>query len=223
MQGPDGDFGLVPGGEVVHDIDVEVLRILPGGLDLAIYERNRSTPGRSSEGLDLDLARRAGDVVGETSPVVDVLGVSPASRSSSMTYSIPARSMSALATAPRFQVVRPSCSRKSGLSAWESVPSGPVTCPDLRFGVSASDRERPFVTGVNGPLMAQRTAASPGLTGMPCSSPVLLDRCHLSGRGRRVKAREATACGLALTRRTRPRQSSSEEDSACLEAASVSD
>jgi hypothetical protein len=42
------------------------------------------------------------------------------------------------------------------LSAWESVPSGPVTCPDLRFGVPASDRERPLVTGVNGPLMARR-------------------------------------------------------------------
>jgi hypothetical protein len=42
------------------------------------------------------------------------------------------------------------------LSAWESVPSGPVTWPDLRGGVSASDRERPLVTGVNGPLMARR-------------------------------------------------------------------
>ena len=41
------------------------------------------------------------------------------------------------------------------LSAWESVPSGPVRCPDLRDGLSASDRERPFVTGVNGPLMAR--------------------------------------------------------------------
>src|SRR5205807_9222978 len=40
--------------------------------------------------------------------------------------------------------------------------------------------------------------------------PVLLDSCRPSGRGCRVKAREATACGLALTRRTRPRQSSSE-------------
>ncbi len=28
--------------------------------------------------------------------------------------------------------------------------SGPVARPDLRVGVSASDRERPFVTGVNG-------------------------------------------------------------------------
>lgn len=33
------------------------------------------------------------------------------------------------------------------LSAWESVPSGPVMWPDLRDGVSASDRERPLVTG----------------------------------------------------------------------------
>jgi hypothetical protein len=37
------------------------------------------------------------------------------------------------------------------LSAWEAMPSGPVTWPDLRDGVSASDRERPLVTGVNGP------------------------------------------------------------------------
>ena len=41
------------------------------------------------------------------------------------------------------------------LSAWESVPSGPVTWPDLRVGVFASDRERPLVTEVNGPLMAR--------------------------------------------------------------------
>jgi len=41
------------------------------------------------------------------------------------------------------------------LSAWESAPSGPVTWPDLRDEVSASDRERPLVTGVNGPLMAR--------------------------------------------------------------------
>ncbi len=36
------------------------------------------------------------------------------------------------------------------LSAWEAVPSGLVTWPDLRGGVSASDRERPLFTGVNG-------------------------------------------------------------------------
>ena len=98
------------------------------------------------------------------------------------------------------------------LSAWEAVPSGPVTWPDLRGGVSASDRERPLVTGVNGPLMARRTAARPAPVAASWSSPVLLDSCRPSGRGRCVKAREATACGLALTRRTRPRQLSSEED-----------
>ena len=60
--------------------------------------------------------------------------------------------------------------------------------------------------------MARRTAVRHALKVVPWPSPVLLDSCHPSGRGRRVKAREATACGLALTRRTRPRQSSSEED-----------
>ena len=43
------------------------------------------------------------------------------------------------------------------LSAWESVPSGPVAWPDLRVGLSASDRKRPLVTGVNGPLMARQS------------------------------------------------------------------
>jgi len=56
------------------------------------------------------------------------------------------------------------------LSAWESVPSGPVTCPDLRGGVSASDREKPLVTGVNGPLMARRSWRSPHQSSVPCSS-----------------------------------------------------
>jgi hypothetical protein len=36
------------------------------------------------------------------------------------------------------------------LSAWETVPSGPATWPDLRVRLSASDRERPLFTGVNG-------------------------------------------------------------------------
>ncbi len=56
------------------------------------------------------------------------------------------------------------------LSAWESVPSGPVMPPDLRDGVSASSRERPLVTGVNGPLMARRTAAQAALMAVPWSS-----------------------------------------------------
>ena len=102
------------------------------------------------------------------------------------------------------------------LSAWEAVPSGPVTWPDLRVGVSASDRERPLVTGVNGTLMARRIVVRPALMAAAWSFPVLLDSCRPSGRGRRVKAREATACGLALTRRTRPRQSSSEKDGTTL-------
>jgi hypothetical protein len=51
------------------------------------------------------------------------------------------------------------------LSAWEAVPSGLVTWPDLRGGVSASDRERPLFTGVNGPLMARGSGSliSPSL------------------------------------------------------------
>jgi len=32
-----------------------------------------------------------------------------------------------------------------------------ITWLDLRGGVSVSDRERPLVTGVNGPLMARLT------------------------------------------------------------------
>ena len=51
------------------------------------------------------------------------------------------------------------------LSAWEAVPSGLVTWPDLQGGVSASDRERPLFTGVNGPLMARGSGSliSPSL------------------------------------------------------------
>jgi hypothetical protein len=43
------------------------------------------------------------------------------------------------------------------LSAWEFVPSGPVTSPDLRGRVCVSVRERPLITGVNGLLVARRT------------------------------------------------------------------
>ena len=42
------------------------------------------------------------------------------------------------------------------LSAWESVHSGPSIWPDLRNGLSVSDRESPRFTRVNGPLMARR-------------------------------------------------------------------
>ncbi len=43
--------------------------------------------------------------------------------------------------------------------------------PDLRGGVSASDRERPLVTGVNGPLMAWRPSARLAGSFVPCSTP----------------------------------------------------
>ena len=46
--------------------------------------------------------------------------------------------------------------RSSGLSAWESVQSGSSIWPDLRNGLSVSDRESPRFTRVNGPLMARR-------------------------------------------------------------------
>ncbi len=45
------------------------------------------------------------------------------------------------------------------LSAWESVPSGPVTWPDLWVRLSASGRERPLFTVVNGPLMARPSSS----------------------------------------------------------------
>ena len=47
-------------------------------------------------------------------------------------------------------------------SAWESVPSRPVTWPDLRRGVSAGDRERPLVTEVNGPANCGPACADGG-------------------------------------------------------------
>src|SRR5207244_4892227 len=76
--------------------------------------------------------------------------------------------------------------------------TGVQTCA---LPISRSDRERPLFTGVNGPLMARRTAVRHALKVVPWPSPVLLNSCDPSGRGGRVKAREATACGLALTRR----------------------
>jgi hypothetical protein len=90
------------------------------------------------------------------------------------------------------------------LSAWESVPSGPVTCPDLQYGVSASDRERPLVTGVNGPLMARRTAIRPALIAVPCSSPVFLDSCHPSGRGGVVRESDPGSRSRIRARHPRP-------------------
>lgn len=42
------------------------------------------------------------------------------------------------------------------LSAWEVVPSGALTRPELRSWLSASDREMPVLTRVNGTLMGRR-------------------------------------------------------------------
>ena len=47
------------------------------------------------------------------------------------------------------------CHRR--LSAWESGPSRAFTCPELRSWLSASDREIPVFTGVNGTAILDRT------------------------------------------------------------------
>src|SRR6516225_9647998 len=64
------------------------------------------------------------------------------------------------------------------LSAWESGPSGALTCPELRSWLSASDREIPVLTGVNGTLMARWSWPEPGLIVCPSWS------VHSSGGGR---------------------------------------
>ena len=57
------------------------------------------------------------------------------------------------------------------LSAWESVRLWPSTWPDLRVGVSASDRERPLVAGANCTTIT-RVARFPALVqGRSCRVP----------------------------------------------------
>jgi hypothetical protein len=58
------------------------------------------------------------------------------------------------------------------LSAWEAVPSGPVTYPDLRREVSASDRERPLVTAANGPADRGTACAEDRVLAPPPSSSI---------------------------------------------------
>ena len=79
------------------------------------------------------------------------------------------------------------------LSAWESVPSGPVTCPDLRGGVSASDRERPLITGVNGPLMARLSSSDLRSRGLGLASPSAVNPTASAAR------REAVLIGSSWT------------------------
>jgi len=78
------------------------------------------------------------------------------------------------------------------VSAWESVPSGPVIWPDLWARcpyVTVRDRPTPGLMAANGPTNRGPDCAD----GHALSSPVLLDSCRPLGRRRCVKAREATA------------------------------
>ena len=91
-----------------------------------------------------------------------------------MTYSIPARSMSALANGISLSVVRPSCNCRSELSAWESVPSGllcRLTCGAGFLRVAVRDRSSPWLMA---PLMPRRSAARPVLSAAPWP-PVLVE------------------------------------------------
>ena len=54
----------------------------------------------------------------------------------------------------------------SGLSAWKSVPFGPVTWPDLRGRLSANDRERPLVESVR--LTVELPSAAAGRCPFTC-------------------------------------------------------
>jgi hypothetical protein len=89
------------------------------------------------------------------------------------------------------------------LSAWESVPSRPVTWPDLRVGLSASDRERPLFTGVNGPLIARPSWSdlhrSPCLLLPPSSSIAASPCCRACGPSLRPRR-----SGAAMGQRGQP-------------------
>ena len=74
------------------------------------------------------------------------------------------------------------------LSAWEAAPSGPVTRPDLRTGLSASDRERPLVTGINGPLMARLSSSDLYPGGLGLASPSAVNPTALAARGAMVQS-----------------------------------
>jgi hypothetical protein len=90
---------------------------------------------------------------------------------------------------------------------------------DLPVQMSASGRGYPLVTLANGPLMARRSCTDPQHTGVARTvvRALLLPRHPRNcppltvATMSRLAERPASA-GLALTRRTRPRQSSGEED-----------
>src|SRR5689334_16617881 len=75
MQYSDRDLSLISGGDVVHYVDVKVFRVLSRRFNLAIFDRNLGTASRRSVCLNLDLARRAGDVIGKTL-LVNIFGLS---------------------------------------------------------------------------------------------------------------------------------------------------
>ena len=60
--------------------------------------------------------------------------------------------------------------REPALSAWELGPSEAFTCPELRSWQSASDRETPALTGVNGTLMARQSWTAPWLMALRASA-----------------------------------------------------
>ena len=76
-----------------------------------------------------------------------------------------------------------------------------VMWPDLRGGLSVSDRERPLVTGVNGPLMARQPwSASLGvLARMPMTQ---LDPVHETGARLFKRDRSCWKSGLRSARFT---------------------
>jgi hypothetical protein len=79
-------------------------------------------------------------------------------------------------------------------SAWESLPSGPVRWPDLRRDVSASDRERPLATGVDGPAIP--AAHHRCREGMVRSCVYAVVRPVVSGNGLRADLDEAISQDL---------------------------
>lgn len=76
MQHPDGYLCLLTARDVVYDVDIVIVRVLPGCLHLPIFERDGRASGRSPECLDLDLAWWAGYVVRQATKV-DIFGLPP--------------------------------------------------------------------------------------------------------------------------------------------------
>src|SRR6185312_5178495 len=85
---------------------------------------------------------------------------------------------------------------------YSPVLSHGLTCGAECPQMTVRDGSSPRLMAANSPANRGPAHAGDRLLVLP----VLLDGCPPSSRSRRVRARAATACGLALTRRTRPRQ-----------------